>query len=162
MLAWSPDFGPDDMDELGLMNSLAGAHLDNFSHDSNLGQTVSTVTIEPDLDVLSKPSVFAHLDSGLQNPTSISNLNQLASWCTDLEKLNIDGLKQKWLLAQSVSDWWKALKAQYDFRPDTSDAILYRLQEICADKKELARAAMNLTTQYHPGFSIHGQVFSLS
>lgn len=73
------------------------------------------------------------------------------------------GVKQRWLLAYAISEWWKALKS------DTRSNMYMRIEAdvrafiegVCSSKQKHEGRAKLIALKAHPGLSIKGQVYDM-
>jgi hypothetical protein len=73
------------------------------------------------------------------------------------------GVKQKWLLAYSIAEWWKSLKS--DIRSSiymgvATDVEIFVEKVSSAMKRNEGRAKI-LALRAHPGLCIKGQVYDV-
>lgn len=118
---------------------------------------------EPTITILSLSRVKVFLNSGLQRPYRVDILRTLANWWHE-DSLVGYGVKQKWLLAYSLAEWWKALKT--DIRTNiyvrivVTDVRIYVGKTSSAMERNEGKARI-LALKAHPGLCIKGQVYDV-
>jgi len=123
---------------------------------------VYRATKEPKIMILSVSQIKAFLDSGLQRPYDVDNLRKLVNWWLE-DTLAGYGVKQKWLLAYSISEWWTTLKSdiRHDYPMRVATDIRVLVEKISSTMEKNEGRARFLALKVHPGLCIKGQVYDV-
>jgi hypothetical protein len=129
-------------------------------HSHNLVDRSSEV---PTITILSLSRIRAFLNSGLQRPYRVDNLQTLANWWHEDSLVGYE-VKQKWLLAYSIAEWWKALKSDIRtniyMRVVATDVNIY-VEKTSSSMERNEGKARILALKAHPGLCIKGQVYDV-
>jgi hypothetical protein len=117
----------------------------------------------PSITTLSLSRIRALLNSALQRPYRVDNLRTLANWWHE-DTLEGYGVKQKWLLAYSLAEWWKTLntdiRTNIYLRVVATDVKIYVKKTSSAMERNEGNARI-LALKAHPGLCIKGQVYDV-
>jgi len=117
----------------------------------------------PTITILSVSRIRAFLKSGVHRPYRVDNLRILAEWWHD-DSLVGYGVKQKWLLAYSLAEWWKALETDIRtniyLRVVATDVKIF-VEETSSTMERNEERAKILALKAHPGLCIKGQVYDV-
>lgn len=73
-------------------------------------------------------------------------------------------MKQKWLLAYAISEWWKSLKSDirtnFYLRVVATDVKIFVEKVSCTMERSEGKAKI-LALKAHPGLCIKGQVYDV-
>lgn len=116
---------------------------------------------EPEITILSISRIKAFLQSGLVRPYTMDNIRKLAYWWPLERTMEGHGVKQKWLLAYSVYEWWKSLKNDTRSSYAVKDDIREIIAGVCRVKKSDEERMKGVAQEAHPGLTIEGQIYDL-